>query len=276
MSNANLSYTRCVYFDALASDQVFAADWNIVYSDPDYPDAVSKAEAIYWTHKVHQGRANLLYDDGRVEQYIGGVREFAFGRMWSPGPPPGAGGGGGGGPSGGGDSAASAEPSPGLFGGLEAGNGPAASASTAGRSGPAPSGQNASGRSSGAGVFSQVENALGSRSSARPQSAPPPQTYAATRIQDVVAPAIVALAQTNIARTNSVAANNPASERAIEAPASLPDESIAALQGYVEPKAPGYAWPVFLILLLVVLIIELMRRHRHRRRRRFVQHGISA
>ena len=86
----------------------------------------------------------------------------------------------------------------------------------------------------------------------------------------MVAPAIVALAQTNIARANPVVTNDAEPERAIEDPESLPDESMPAIQAYIEPKSPGYAWPVFLILLLVVLTTELMRRHRHRRKRRRV------
>lgn len=118
-----------------------------------------------------------------------------------------------------------------------------------------------------------MENALGTQPSTQPQSTPPPQiakTYTTQRTQDMVAPAIVTLAQTNIARTTQVLTNKPALKPQVEAPAvSLPEEPMPAL-AYVEPKEPGYAWPVFLVMLLVVMITELMRRHRRRRKRRFV------
>ena len=86
-----------------------------------------------------------------------------------------------------------------------------------------------------------------------------------------MAPAILALAQTNITRKTVVLTNKPAPEPQVEAPAeSLSEEPMSAL-AFVEPKEPGYAWPVFLVMLLVVLITELMRRHRRRRKRRFAQ-----
>ena len=253
-------------------DDVLASDW--------FPPVVGSAMGISY---VHESVGNVLLSGGQVEQRPS-ERLFA-GSILSTSDPSGTGGGagstgnpppvgGGSGPGGSGVSAAGNQPSAGVFGGLgTAGNPPAPSGSTPGRSGATPSGPRSpsgGGVSSGGGIFSQMENALGSRPSAQPRSTPPPQiakTYMTARTQDMVAPAIVALAQTNIARTTVVLTNKP--EPAVETPSILPEESIPAFQAYIEPKNPGYAWPVFLILLLVVLITELMRRHRHRRKRRF-------
>ena len=309
LSNTNVSYALRPLSTYDDTQSILASDWNII-------GGVNTSNRILWSQDVHQGRGNILYSDGHVEQLTSGSATYAGG-FWTPGPAPGSGGGGSSGGGGGGGSpppdpggippppiggggngggappagggstpgssaggntavAGGSQQAPGLFSGVLSGGNNASAGPSPGRPGGGGSsgargGPTGGGASSGGGVFSQMENAIGNRPSTGPQSTPAPQiakTYTTPRTQDMVAPAILALAQTNVTRASPVMTNKPAPEPAVEASPILPDEAIPAVQAYIEPKGPGYAWPVFLILLLIVLTTELMRRHRGRRKRR--------
>ena len=268
MSNANLSYTICVFFDSLVlGEEVLAADWNITYADP---YAVNTNAEPYWTHSVHQGRANLLFVDGHVEQFIGGAQRFAANRMRSPGPPPGIRGGGGD------ESGGGSNPSAG--GGTRGGDQPMAaspsgvrsiSSSGGGYGSRAPSG---GGASSGGGIFSQMEGALGTRSSTQTPM-PPNERAAVSRTiagtQEIVMPETLALATKKTNQPKLAVVSNEAAAPEPQVEAAAPEQT-PVIVSYLEPKEPSKIWPIFLILLLIVLITELMRRHRHRRKKRFV------
>ena len=275
LSNTNVSYSLRPLSTYDNSEATLASDWNIA-------GGLSTSNRILWTEDVHQGRGNVLFSDGHVEQMVSGTASFAGGGLWTPGPPPGGGGGGGPPPpgGGGGGGGGAGGPNPGGGGGVGNPGGSQATAGSPGGSsggGPSYGGPSAPGNSSGGsygggssgargggGLFSQVENALGTRPTAKPQANSSSSSRAATltRSQELFAPATIALAsRTNIIRGAAITTNRPP-ETPVEPPPVAVEEWTPALTAYVAPKDPSNLWPILLILLLVVLTTELMRRHR--------------
>ncbi|HKQ37230.1 MAG TPA: DUF1559 domain-containing protein, partial [Verrucomicrobiae bacterium] len=101
LSNTNVSYSLRPLTTYDTTEATLASDWNII-------GGINTSNRILWSADVHQGRGNVLFSDGHVEQTVSGAASFAGGGFWTPGPAPGSGGGGGGGggspPSGGGGS----------------------------------------------------------------------------------------------------------------------------------------------------------------------------
>lgn len=288
LSNSNVSYAirPASYEEPL---EALASDWNFSVV------GAGGSNSIIWTDQVHQGRGNLLFSDGHVEQLVSGSRQYAGGGFWTPGPTPGGGGGGGGGgpgpgggdgggpgpggggpggpggggPSGpgGGGAAAGGNPNSGSGANASANPGASTSAASAG-------GGSRSGTSGGGGLFEQVENALGNPSS-RPVATPASSGAGArtlARSQEVPDPAKVQIIQPG-GKTNTPQVLRNRSTQVVatvtEPPPSPPQRDWApALTGYIAPKDPKNLWPILLLVLVLVLTAELMRRHRRTRRAR--------
>ena len=90
LSNTNVSYSLRPLSTYDNTDAQLASDWNII-------GGINTSNRIFWSQDVHQGRGNVLFSDGHVEQLVSGLANFAGGGFWTPGPPPGSGGGGSGG-----------------------------------------------------------------------------------------------------------------------------------------------------------------------------------
>src|SRR5436190_1671369 len=210
LSNTNVSYSLCVIRTYDDTGGTLSSDWNI--ADLNFTGGTTR---IIWSQDVHQGRGNVLFADGHVEQTASGGTSFGGGGIWSPGPRgggggsgPGGGGGGGtppsGSPPGGGGGGGSAPPAGGggstpsggsgskpgggsapggsqqmagsPAGGGRSGGAAAASTAPGGSSGGYGSrAPSGGGASSGGGIFSQVENALGTRSPAQGAMTPAPR-----------------------------------------------------------------------------------------------------